>query len=151
MGMYSTPRDWSVLVTDAEGLMGFLADEQVPSYIPVSISSDYREYKEFWLEKLRGEDVSSGIALPQVEELFYGKIIQYWYEGYCAFMRDVAQFLMGYVELEFETQEESARIHFKDKRCSVEFGELVWKDGGEIGSLRDLSPLPDSEKAIRGL
>ena len=149
MGMYSTviDKDWSC--RDKRKFSAWLADVTVPSYIPPDYAKSYVGNKE------RARKSWSDSKLDESEfadEMFdNNKIIGYWYEEWCIFMRDVAMFFEGEVTLQYEEPEYFAKLIFKEGMFFVRLGETKYGVPVNIDKFAKIPKLPDREKILREL
>jgi len=63
----------------------------------------------------------------------------------------MAQFLQGYVILEYEEPGEFARITWEDGQVFIEMAKAEFGDRHQLEKFIDLPPLPEKEKLLRGL
>lgn len=115
MGMYSFVRDFDLEVVDLDGLKNFLVN-----------GKNFPEYKDKeWVFKYFSLNEDGSLSLDGMND---SKIITYWYTGTLMFLRDVALFVNGLIELDFETDSEFAKIRFEEGECEIEIGSVEWAE-----------------------
>jgi len=110
MGASTYVTDSEVEIIDKENLIKFLEQGKT------------KGYKE-WVEALKIE----GNNLD-----FSGwdgwKIISYYYDEFVNLLRDLAVFVEGEVNLEFESHEEGGWFEFHDGKCTIHCGQMNWSE-----------------------
>jgi hypothetical protein len=75
--------------------------------------SDRKESYYHSLVEIKGKKVS-------LEKLDGHKIISYWYEDFCRFLKDIAQYIDGLIVFEFESDAEGpAYLWFEDGKVKI--------------------------------
>ncbi len=128
MGMYTNIMQPDVDVVDMDGLKEYLKklkNGEYPQYTQKdSMFSDYNENI--------GPTYADALELDEKNKIlsFQGfdnwKIISYWYDLFITFLRDIAVYLDGRVEMEYETNELGAFIDFMGGQCYINVGEMTW-------------------------
>ena len=147
MGMYSWIEDCDVEIVNPEGLKEYvlkiLRDE-----LRYSINEEYA--KSLLKEEFR-EKTATEIEAIDATELFTGtnigwdnwKIIQYWYDEFVIFIRDLSAFIEGEILLEYETEEEKAKIEFTNGVTNIEIGTFNWAKIDKNDLMREASGKED--------
>lgn len=149
MGMYSTVVDDSIEVRDKKALREWCEDKRIPEYLGYLEEAQKEEYNFFKGELLKQMDDDDELLSTIFNDK---KIYGYWYAGTCAFIRDLAQFVTGTIELEYEDRGNYARLDFDDGGVSVEFGKIVFDGAVSIEECSGrLEELPEREKLLRAL
>jgi len=149
MGAYTQIIDGEVEVIDVEGLKKFLKD------LKEGKNKDYIVKDKSWSDfgKNRGKQYAEAVELDEKNKIldFEGmdgwKIISYWYDMFVQFLRDVAVFLEGNIELEFESNDEGGRIEFTDGKCIIHTGVMSWTES-EAEEFTKLPPLNKELKSV---
>jgi hypothetical protein len=91
------------------------------------VGNDTRNEKcrKKWLENYFSWDKKSDTFTILFDER---KIISYWYEETCKFLKFIAKYIEGEMRLDFETDEEKAIITFEKGECKVNLGIMEWKN-----------------------
>lgn len=149
MGMYSTVIDRNWECRDKQKFSAWLADTEVPSYVAPNDAKSYSGNKErtrkAWTDSQYDENEFA-------DEMFdNNKIIGYWYEEWCFFMRDIAMFFEGEVTLQYEEPEYFAKLIFKEGRFLVRLGETKYEKEAPIEVFAKIPKLPNREKILRSL
>ena len=55
------------------------------------------------------------------------KICSYWYDHFVFFIRDLAVFIDGEVEIECSEAEAQAKLYFSGGACNMEIGSMEWE------------------------
>lgn len=158
MGMYTSTVSSTVEVKDEARMLQWLRADGVPGYVrgvrrrglrsslglddTKSIQQEYVWWKQYVLKEYgeNGEDC--------FQEIFSeNKIIGYWYAGFMYFVRDLAQFVEGDVELVYEDGVTFAKLLFGDGECMVQHGEVQYVEP----MMLELPPLPVHERLGRKL
>jgi len=115
MGMYSYFDDEHIEVTDWEGLVEFFT----------------------WWEKERGEENSWYTTAEKMlnlkektcsfEEWTDLKLISYWYEETCLFLKLIAPYISGYVDFSFENKDEAGNFMFENGECIIQTGQMKYQ------------------------
>jgi hypothetical protein len=152
MGMYTSVMSSDIEIMRPVQLKEWLMDKKVPVYVKMKgmrgsapRTDDCSTEYVCWTETLLKErDTEMDIPYEFFNER---KIIGYWYPGFLMFIRDLAQFVEGEVELQYEDGRSYAKIIFKDKDCKIAHGELSYDEPEPL----DLMPLPHHEQLQRKL
>ena len=134
MGMYSYVKECDITICNPEGLK-----EYVLRVLQGNMGDMWEEDVRSLLSRKHAEKTVKQLKRIPAEKLFnneFGwrwdgwKIIQYWYPGFATLIRDISAFVDGYVELQYETEEEMARIIFQNGETKIECGrvEITWED-----------------------
>jgi hypothetical protein len=115
MGMYSFFREEDIKITDWEGLLNF-----------------FKLWDEYIIKKGLEDYFSSGKMLDKENKKlsFYSwndlKLISYWYNEEVAFLHLVSEFIEGYVEWDFENNDECGEIAFEEGKCKITTGVMSY-------------------------
>lgn len=143
MGMYTQIMDGEVDVVDMEGLKKFLKD------LKAGKNEDYiqndKSYSDYGTNT--GKEYANGVKLDAKNKIldFAGfdgwKIISYWYPLFVQFLRDVAVFLKGNIELQFENNDEGGWIEFTNGECIIHTGTMDWSEFSPKEIRPEIQPL----------
>ena len=115
MGSYTDVVDSNVEIINLDGLKKFLKNIK---------DGKYKEYKD--------NEYVDAIKINGKELDFNGidgwKIISYWYDEFVMFLRDLAPFVDGRVDLQFENNEEAGYFEFNDGICTIHTGNMNWSE-----------------------
>ena len=161
MGDRCTIGDWHLEV-DVPALREWVK-EPVPEWIEKGfkgkmgkIGGGLDAYKS-WLQELKkllNENPTWNGKEDDVMESFAtllgeGKILSYWYPGYCTFLRELAQFVNGYVTMQLYC-EALGSIEFKDGECFVKQVNLSAQNAEDIEKfVNNAEELPKMPKRVR--
>jgi len=125
MGSYTFVEEGELKIVDVEGLKEFL--EKIRKE-----EEGYIHFQDF-LESL--EDVTFhpypldwDNNILNFKAFDEQKIIDYWYDEFVDFLRCLALFVRGTVELRYETPDKMAELYFDDGDLLIRTGEMVWTD-----------------------
>jgi len=124
MGMASFFDNEDIEVVDMAGLKIFLKDilaRNNPNYSGNDYVEEGLGLKADDIDKLTDKDTIS------FEGFDDWKIISYWYPEMVMFFRDLAVFIDGYVQFNFEDEDERARIEFADGECQIDIGKMNYE------------------------
>jgi hypothetical protein len=109
MGMRSYLDNYEVKIINLEGL---------------------KQYIEFVKEQNKPDDWLDCIEIEGDYLRFEGidehKIISYWYTEFVEFLRDLAIYVEGYVNLTFENNAEGGWFEFREGLCTIHAGNMEW-------------------------
>ena len=142
MGMYSS-FDWEeVEVIDKEGLKMFL-----------------KAWKEFFkgnenmlpyvTEMTNYDEEKNQISFERWDNT---KLISYWYDETCLFLKLIAKYIEGEVHWIFETPDEGGYVEFRDGKCIINYGNMQWdnKDADKMIG-KHVIEKPNMKKFIKAL
>jgi len=113
MGMYTTFKDEDIKVIDSGGLFDFLMELK-------NKDDGFSYFYDTFLENLiDGKQYS-------FEDWNNIKLISYWYNPQVDFLDKISKYIEGWVEFDFETPEEVARISFNNKETIFELGRMEY-------------------------
>ena len=170
MGMYSNAVRWDFEITpeNQKRFAEWLADKDVPSFLKhdekmpdgtsIRAYSTYESEKKGFVADMEHFNIMNAdnteLAEQIAEVFFQGKIIGYWYSGYCEMLREFAQFVTsGYVMLRYETDEAYAIISFKDGDVRIKEVSFSWEHEkmDTIEEFAKIPKLPDEIKLFRSI
>jgi len=149
MGMYSSVINIDLEVKDVEGLNKFLTISKAPSYVPKKFHKDYEDEMRYVVETLGEGPLNKDVSFTGIFD--NKKIISYWYDGFCYFMRDFAEFVEGEVELAYEDGETFVKMIFNNGNLYVSNGAITYGERLDIEDYNGLASLPDREKLRRNV
>ena len=117
MGSYTSVVDSDVNVIDMERLKKYFEDVKSGK-----IYKDSPEIKEY-IDALEIVEKNNTLIFDGWDGW---KIISYWYDELCVVLRDIAVFVEGEVNLEFESRDEAGWIQFEDGKCIIHTGQMIW-------------------------
>lgn len=152
MGAYTSIVDSNVKIINLSGLKKFLKDlmdEKDPRYINTQSG---------WTDtgQNRGPEYANAVSIEKLGDVYYldfsgmdgWKIISYWYDSMVLFFRDIGVFVEGEIQMEFETQDESGWIEFKQGKTIFHTGQMEWQTWGAEEVRPNIPPLSDELKSI---
>lgn len=160
MGSYSFFCSEDITIMDKEGLRIFLKDiinHRIEAYYRKAGKQDAGTHWENGIVDLT-YFVVDGLGLANDNDVdkaidegvisFSGfdnwKIISYWYEEMVMFFRDIAVFIDGNVNWEFECHDEGGYITFDKGFCTGHYGEMKWEEARIEQGVR----LPEMSKHV---
>ncbi len=140
MGDPSYVDNHDVTVNDLEGLKQYYKD------IDDGIDK-YHKLKQIYKNAVTiHKRKEFGDVLLDFDGLSNLKIITYWYPEFVSFLRDIAIFIEGNVELSFSDGESFAKIVFQDEECIIEIGEIEWEKYSPKDLRKDIVDMPGKLK-----
>lgn len=142
MGSYTAIVDENIEIVNPEGLKSY-----IKAVLNEEIYKGNPEIKKY-IEAITEPKFADGESIIS----FYGwdnwKIISYWYSEMVMVLRDLAVFINGNVELEFENNDEAGEIWFEDGNCIIKTAQLQWQYNKpeDILSNKELLEMPDKVK-----
>jgi len=112
MGMYSYFKDDDLEVKNLVGLNVFLK----------RWGKSFPDWK-YMANLIQEADGKEKVTFREWDNI---KLISYWYDETCLFLKCVAKYLEGYVYWDFENNDEGGYVEFEEGKCIIHTGQMNW-------------------------
>lgn len=146
MGSYTFFCCEDIEIIDKNGLDNFFKmwDKYLIEYEKDNELNSYYSSKKM----LKRDKETNEIVDISFEEWDDIKLISYWYDTTLVFLENIAKYINGNVEFEFESKDEYGEIGFDDGKCYIKTGVMnyiYWKPEDKI----EIENINDKLKKIR--
>lgn len=115
--MYSYFEYEDIKIIDGKGLVDYM----------FKLKNEDKNGEQEWIygKFLRGLVDGDNYSFDEWTDM---KLISYWYDEQVEMLKELGKYLEGKVKWNFENQEETAIVYFKDKKTKFTLGNLQYKD-----------------------
>jgi len=117
MGMYSFFVDENLEVKDWDKLLEFF------EWWDVYVKKHCEGYWDLFSSEKMLDKENKTITFEHWNDI---KLISYWYDEYCIFLKLIAKYIDGDIEWDFECKDECGSVRFENGECLIQTGVMQY-------------------------